>query len=326
MNTIQIDSLHNTRIVVEKKTDFILHLLAHFEVNGVASNYDADYVHMVSHLKGESTSSLQDAFKEICQESLVYLSFMPAYFSNIDSLFGGLSYLSSGSKEPISSFTEMESRCLQLLQNVYGREQLSGLVKFTEIARSEYDSFFSSYWDVNKESYRAEMKVFKNVWETEENEKILSFLRDNGIPSITVYLSEAMRRNGRGLRTDNSSVCTITRIPGGSSQVFKSCYTAVHELLHQVIDGITQSILKVDSQERSLNPENEGYSIHEQMESSVIYAQHLLMEETRRIRAGEYYSLLSEKFETEISSEAELLTHLNIPKKMKLKLDGMLAE
>lgn len=326
MDSICFNSIRNTRIIVEKKTDLILHLLAHFDINSVASNYDSGYARRINGLKGESSSFLHDEFKEIDRENLVYLSFMPAFFSNIDSLFKGLSYLSSGGKVPIGGFTEIEMRCLQFLQDIFGTEQLSCLVKFTEMARSEYDNFFSSYWDENKESYTAELQLFKKIWETEENEEILSFLRENEIPSITVYLSEAMRKNGRGTRTDDSSVCTIARIPSSSSQVFESYYTAVHELLHQVIDGITQRILKVNSQERSLNPDDEGYSIHEQIENSVIYAQHLLMKETRRIRAKEYYSFLSEIVDTEIQNEAEFLTHFKICEEMKHKLDRMLAK
>ncbi len=326
MDTICFDSIRNTRIIVEKKTDLILHLLAHFDINSVASNYDSGYVRRISGLKGESTSYLHEEFKEIDQDNLVYLSFMPAFFSSIDSLFKGLSCLSSGGKVPISGFTEIEIRCLQFLQNMFGTEQLGCLVKFTEMVRSEYDTFFSSYWDENKESYTAELQIFNRIWETEENEEILTFLRENGIPSITVYLSEAMRKNGRGTRTDDSSVCTIARIPGSSSEVFESYYTAVHELLHQVIDGVTESTLNVNSQERSLNPDEEGYSIHEQIENSVIYAQHLLMKETRRIRAKEYYLFLSEIVDTEIRNEADFLTHFKICEEMKHKLDGMLAK
>lgn len=301
-------------------------MLAHYNINNVASNFDTDYVKYISDLKDENTSYLQEELKEIDDENLVYLSFMPAFFNTIDSLFKGLAYLSEPCNVTITGFTEIEAQCLQLLQNVYGNNELCGLVKFTEIAKSEYDRFYSSYWDSKKESYAREMQLFRKIWETEENGKILTFLRAKGIPSITVYLSEGMRRNGRGMRTDDSSVCTISRIPNSSSQVLESYYIAVHELLHQVIDSITQSILKIDSQQRSLNPDDEEYNIHEQIENSVIYTQHLLMGVTRKIRAREYYALVSEITDTEIINEAEFLAHFKICKEMKHKLESMIVQ
>ena len=325
MNTIFCESLHNTRIIAEKKTDIILHVLAHYEINCVASNFDEPYVKHITDLKGENASSLQEKLKGIKEESLVYLSFMPAFFSSIDSLFKGLAYLSSSGDIATTGFSEMEIHCLQLLQNIFTDNKLSGLIKFSQIAKSEYDNFFSSYWDNNKGSYRIKLQMFKKIWETEENGKILSFLRAEGIPSITVYLSEAMRRNGRGMRTDDSCVCTIARIPDSSAQIFESYYIAVHELLHQVIDGITQSILKINFQQRSLNPDDEGYNIHEQIENSVIYAQHLLMGMTRKIRAKEYYSLVSKIADTAIGNEAEFSAHFMICKEMKHKLESMIV-
>ena len=301
-----------------------MHVLAHYEINSVASNFDKHYVKHISDLKGENASSLKEELKEINEENLVYLSFMPAFFSSIDSLFKGLSFLSSSSNIPMTGFTEMEIHCLQLLRNMFTDNTLYGLIKFSEIAKSEYDTFFSSYWDHNEELYRKEIQRFKQIWETEENEKILTFLRSKGIPSIDVYLSEAMRRNGRGMRTDDSTVCTIARIPNNNTQVFKSYYIAVHELLHQVIDGITQSILKIDSQQRSLNPDDEGYNIHEQIESSVITAQHLLMGYTREMRTEEYYALVSEIGNAEINNEVDFLAHFSICKEMKHELEKMI--
>lgn len=323
MNAICFDSLLNTRIISEKKTDILLHVLAHYDINSVASNFDKHYVQHISDLKAENVSSLQEKLKEINEENLVYLSFMPAFFSSIDSLFKGLSYLSSGSKAMIG-FTEMEIHGLQLLQNMFTDNMLCGLIKFSEIAESEYDTFFSSYWDNNEESYRKEMQRFVQIWETEENKKILTFLRSKGIPSINVYLSEAMRRNGRGTRTDDSTVCAIARIPSSNTQVFKSYYIAVHELLHQVIDGITQNILKIDSQQRSLNPDDEAYNIHEQIENSVITAQHLLMGYTRKMQSEEYYVLVSEIGNAEINNEVDFYANFSLCKEMKHKLESMI--
>ena len=324
MNAICLDSLLNTRIIAEKKTDILLHLLAHYDINSVASNFDKHYVQHISDLKGEKSSSLQEKLKEINEENLVYLSFMPAFFSSIDSLFKGLSYLSSSGNIAMTGFTETEIHGLQLLQNMFTDKMLCGLIKFSEIAESEYDTFFSSYWDNNEESYRKEMQRFVQIWETEENIKILTFLRSKGIPSIDVYLSEAMRRNGRGTRTDDSTVCAIARIPSSNTQVFKSYYIAVHELLHQVIDGVTQNILKIDSQQRSLNPDDEAYNIHEQIENSVITAQHLLMGYTRKMQSEEYYALVSEIGNAEINNEVDFYANFSLCKEMKQKLESMI--
>ncbi len=68
MDAIFFDSIRDTRIIVEKKTDLILHLLAHYEVNSVASNYDAGYVRRMTDLKRENSPCLHDEFKEIDQE------------------------------------------------------------------------------------------------------------------------------------------------------------------------------------------------------------------------------------------------------------------
>lgn len=251
---------------------------------------------------------------------------MPAFFSSIDSLFKGLSCLSSSGNKTSDNFSEIEIHCLQMLQNIFTDKKLCGLIKFSEIAKTEFDNFFSTYWDDKKESYRQEIQIFKEVWETEENGIILTFLRVHGIPSITVYLSEAMRRAGRGMRTDNSSVCTIAKIPHSSNQAFESYYTAVHELLHQVVDGITQSTLQIDPQQRSLNPDEKGYNIHKQIENSVIYAQHLLMGTTREKQSNEYYACVSRIGDTEINNEAEFLARFKICKEMKHKLEKLIIK
>ena len=324
MNAICLDSLLNTRIITEKKTDILLHVFAHYDIDSVASNFDKHYVQHISDLKGENASSLQEKLKEINEENLVYLSFMPAFFSSIDSLFKGLSYLSSGSKA-MTGFTEMEIHGLQLIQNMFTDKMRFALTIFSEIAKSEYDTFFSSYWDNNEESYKKKMQMFMQTWENEENKKILTFLRSKGIPSIDVYLSEAMRRNGRGTRTDDSTVCTIAKIPNSNTQIFKSYYIAVHELLHQVIDGITQNILKIDLQQRSLNPDDEAYNIHEQFENSVITAQHLLMGYTREMQSEEYYAVVSEIGNAEINNEVDFYANFTLCKEMKHKLESMIT-
>ena len=324
MDAIYLDSLHNTTIITEKKTDVLLHLLAHYDINNVASNFDKDYVKYISNIKNENTSSLQKELKENDDENLDYLSFMPAFFNSIDSLFKGLAFLSQPSKVTLTGFTETEVQCLQLLQNVYANSYLLGLVKFTEIVKSEYERFYSSYWDSKKESYAREMLLFRKIWETEENDKILAFLRTHGVPAITVYLSEGMRRNGRGIRTNDSSVCSITRMPTINDEVFESYYIAVHELLHQVIDGITQSILEIDSQQRSLNPDDDGYNIHEQIENSVIFAQHLLMGTKRKIRTKEYYALVSEIGNTDIKNKSDFLAHFRLDGKIQCKLESII--
>ncbi len=326
MDTISLDSTHNTRIVTEKKTDLILHLLTHYDINNVASNFDMDYVKYISDLKGEKSSSLHEVLKEIDDENLVYLSFMPAFFNNIDSLFRGLGYLSVPNEVMLNSFTETEDQCLQLLKNVYGNNDLGGLVKFSEIAKFEFEQFYSSYWESRRKDYLREINKFRKLWESDENDIVLAFLRTQGLPAITVYLSEGMRKNGRGMRTNDSSVCTITKMPVNDNEVFVSYYIAVHELLHQVIDGVTQSILKIDCQQRSLNPDDEGYNIHEQIENSVILAQHLLMEKTVKNRTKEYYALVSEIAGIDINSESEFMTHFIVDDRMRMKLESMIFQ
>ena len=326
MNTICLDSTHNTKIVTEKKTDIILHLLAHLEFNNVASNYDIDYVKYISDLKGERSSSLYENLKDIDDENIVYLSFMPAFFDTVDSLFQGLDYLCAPNGERMNGFTETESRCLQLLQNVYGNSDLAGLLEFSEIAKSEYDQFYSSYWESRREEYLREIIQFKNMWESEDNDIVLTFLRKQGLPFISVYLSEGMRRNGRGMRTSDSSVSVIAGIPVSKNEVFVSYYIAVHELLHQVIDGITQSILKIDGQQRSLNPDDEEYNIHEQIENSVILAQHLLMGKTVNNRTNEYYELVSGIAGMDISNESEFMTRFRVDARIRNKLESIINQ
>ncbi len=326
LNAICLDSTHNTRILAEKKTDILLHLLAHFEINNVASNYDIDYVKYISDLKGEKSSSLHKVLKEIDAENLVYLSFMPAFFNNIDSLFRGLDYLSAPNEVKINSFPEMEAQCLQLLQNVYGNNDLGGLVKFSEIAKFEYEQFYSSYWESRRKDYLRGINEFKKLWESDENDLVLAFLRTQGLPAITIYLSEGMRKNGRGLRINDSSVCTIAKMPVNDNEVFVSYYIAVHELLHQVIDGVTQSILKIDGQQRSLNPDDEGYNIHEQIENSVILAQHLLMGNTVKNRTKEYYTLVSEIADMDINNESEFMTHFKVDDRIRKKLKSLVIQ
>ena len=326
MNTISLESTHNTRIVTEKKTDILLHLLAHMEMDNVASNYDSDYVKYISDLKSESLSSLYENLKEIDNANLAFLSFMPAFFNTIDSLLRGLSYLCAPNIEMINGFTESESRCLQLLQNVYGNDDLCGLVRFSEIVKSEYDQFYSSYWDSGRENYLKGINQFMNIWESEENDIVLAFLRAPGLPAIIVYLSEGMRKNGRGIRTSDSSVSTIAKMPANENEVFVSYYIAVHELLHQVIDSITQNILQIDGQQRSLNPDDDEYSIHEQIENSVIIAQHLLMGKTVNSRTNEYYSLVSEIAGVGISNESEFMTHFRVDARIRNKLESIINQ
>lgn len=296
------------------------------DINNVASNYDIDYVKYISDLKGERPSSLYRHLKEIEDEKLVYLSFMPAFFNTVDSLFQGLSYLCEPNREMINGFTETESRCLQLLQNVYSNKDLTGLLRFSEIVKSEYDQFYSLYWESRREDYLREINQFKKTWESEDNDKVLAFLRKQGLPSISVYLSEGMRRNGRGTRTSDSSVSTIARIPFSKKEVFISYYIAVHELLHQVIDGITQSILKIDGQQRSLNPDDEEYNIHEQIENSVILGQHLLMGKTVNNRTNEYYELVSEIAGMDISNESEFMTRFRVDSRIRNKLESIINQ
>lgn len=326
LNAISLDSAHNTRIVTEKKTDIILHLLAHIEINNVASNYDTDYVRYISDLKGERSSSLQEDLKEIDDENLIYLSFMPAFFNTVDSLFRGLRYLCAPNIETINGFTETESRCFQLLQNVYSDKDLTGLLKFSEIVKLEYDQFFSSYWESRRDDYLREMNQFKTIWESEDNDVVLAFLKNQGLSSISIYLSEGMRINGRGIRTSDSSVSAIAKIPVSKKEVFVSYYIAVHELLHQVIDGITQSILRIDNQQRSLNPDDEEYTIHEQIENSVIFAQHMLMGKTMKSRTNEYYALVSEIAGSDIGNEFEFMTHFRVDARIRNKLESIINQ
>ncbi len=264
MDAICLDSTHNTRIVTEKKTDILLHLLTHYDINNVASN-------------------------EVMK----------------------------------NDFEGTEARCLQLLQNAYGNNDLGGLVKFSEIAKFEFEQFYSSYWESRRKDYLREINKFKKLWESDENELVLAFLRTQGLLAITVYLSEGMRKNGRGMRTNDSSVCTIAKMPVDDKEVFVSYYIAVHELLHQVIDGVTQSILKIDGQQRSLNPDDEGYNIHEQIENSVILAQHLLMRKTLKNRTKEYYALVSDIAGMDIGNESEFMTHFKVDDRIRIKLESI---
>ncbi len=323
MDSLIGKSIRNTTIITEKKTDIMLHLLAHYDIGNAASNFDAEYVKSIAVLKSEKKSSLQQKLLEINDENLVYLSFMPAFFTKVDSLFRGLACLASKSEPLEADFTEMEIRCIQFLQNLCGGDT-HGIAKFAEITEFEYDHFYSSHWNSRTTDYRKGIELFKEMWESKENDTILAFLRAHGLPAITVYLSEGMRRNGRGTRTDDSSTCTVTGMPVNHHGVFMSYYIAVHELVHQIVDGITQSILKFDPQQRSLSQNDKGYSIHEQMENSVIYTQHLLMRNTIKTRTEDYYAVVSALSDVSISNESEFMVHFQVDNRIREKLESMI--
>lgn len=322
MNLICLDSIHDTKILTEKKTDVLLHVLAHIDINSVASNYDSDYEKYISDLKGERSSSLYESLKGIDDDNLVFLSFMPAFFTTIDSMFRGLEYLSIPDNKMRNGFTETESRCLNFLQDIYRNTNTTGLLKFTETAKSEYDLFYSEYWESRSEEYLRMINLFKEIWESEDNHRILSFLRNQGLPSISIYLSEGMRKHGRGMRS--SSACALAKMPDNSKEVFESYYIAIHELLHQVVDGITQSILEIDGQQRSLNPDDDEYSIHEQFENSVILAQHLLMQKSEYNWTKEYFTYVSKILEADIKNDSEFLSFLKVDARIKNKLESII--
>lgn len=321
MNLICLDSIHDTKILTEKKTDIFLHILAHIDINSVASNYDSDYVKYISDLKGEKPSSLYESLKGIDDDNLVFLSFMPAFFTTIDSMFRGLRYLSTPGNKMKNGFAETESMCLLFLQDIYRNTNTTGLLKFAETAKSEYDLFYSEYWESRSEEYLRMINQFKEIWESEDNCRILSFLRNQGLPSISIYLSEGMRKNGRGMRS--SSACALAKMPENSKEVFESYYIAIHELLHQVVDGITQSILEIDGQRRSLNPKDDEYSIHEQFENSVILAQHLLMRKSAYNWTKEYFTFVSKIFEADIKNDSEFYSFLKVDARIKKKLESI---
>lgn len=320
MNLICLDSVHDTKILTEKKTDVLLHILAHIDINSVASNYDSNYVKYIFDLKGEKSSSLYESLKGIDDDNLVYLSFMPAFFTTIDSMFRGLRYLITPGDKMRNGFTETESRCLHFLQDIYRNTNTAGLLKFAETAKSECDLFYSEYWESRSEEYLRMINLFKEIWESEDNDRILSFLRDRGLPSINIYLSEGMRKNGRGMR--NSSVCALAKMPDSSEEVFESYYIAIHELLHQVVDGITRSILEID--ERSLNPDDDEYGIHEQFENSVILAQHLLMQRSANNWTKEYFAFVSKISETDIKNDSEFFSFFKVDARIKNQLESIM--
>ncbi|MCD4846615.1 MAG: hypothetical protein K8R76_00315, partial [Candidatus Aegiribacteria sp.] len=73
-------------------------------------------------------------------------------------------------------------------------------------------------------------------------------------------------------------------------------------------------------------PDDEEYNIHEQIENSVILAQHLLMGKTVNNRTNEYYELVSEIAGMDISNESEFVTHFRVDVRIRNKLESMINQ
>ena len=319
MERIVEKSKYQTKLIVDKNVDFFLHIFSHLNVKSVASNYDEIYIQKITKIKCESNSTLLTKLNDIINENFVYLSFMPVYWKSSESIFSALDYLVTGNKELIKNFSQIQKYLLQHLQSfINTKKDKSDLLLFNKILISEFNGFYSNYWDLHKQNFAEKLSLFKKTWESKENSLTIDFFKKQKKDEFKIYLSECMLKNGRGMQINNTSVNAITKLPENKDEVFYSYLISIHEMLHQVIDNLTKSVLEIDYNQRSLNTDDERFKVHMAFENSVIYTQFLLAKKTSPEFLMKFLS------EMKISNSEEFIKKINFNNKMKEKLDYLI--
>lgn len=268
---VSVGHAGSTRIETNEAVDRTLQVFAHLDVgDSPASNFDAEYV---SHIGSEITKQHEELARYVRQfENLQLLTIIPAYFSAADHLVWTLQTALDGQAARLNKLPPEEQSAAQGLQPFLSQLPSEALELFTQLLA---DTMVS---DTLAEQKR--LSWLEEFWSQEGKKAISSFFAANGFDRFWITASPAMRRNGRGFPgVLPRQAAAITLLPESRATVFFSYSLAVHEMIHQVTDGVVFSVLELQPEDRSTDPRNTaGMEVHILLENAVILTQYWLME------------------------------------------------
>lgn len=319
----------NSQIEVYQPLDLVLHMFAHLEAKGSpASLYDPEYIRWIQDQKQEFGEEPIDLIEELAlfqqhleeDMDLFKLNFFPIYYGSTKHMIYGLQYVETGSKLS-KSMSEMEKHLARYMRDSFSKEQREVVGDFAEVALNEYESFYQDYWEGQEERYREGMERFKAVWASDGYEVIEEFFAHYGKKKIHIYLSEGLRRNGRGFGSSEPNLIqSAAKLPETAEEAYYSYTIALHEMIHQISDPIVTQMSNFNPNQRSIDPSNqEGIQLHHMLEMGVVYAQYWLMQEISPEMEQIYLGLVSD-FLYPVSTQQEFEEAIDLPDELKVAL------
>lgn len=324
MNGIISQNNRETTVRISENVDLLLHLLAHIETGNVASNYDQDYIQLINQEKSPNASFLEKDLEKIAKGSYAYISFLPVYFPDICSIYKILEYVSTQNSQLISEFNEQERCLIEYLNKNFDQADRASLADFISLCKSEYSSFYESYWERKTPDFKMGIDLFYEQWDLEENKVIIDFFKSQQKNRFLVYLSQAMRNNGRGLSFDTDTVSAISRLPESEKDLYYSYFIAIHEMIHQVTDPMVMRVLNIGYEQRSLNQEEDGFNIHIEFEKAVFYVHYKLSSKQGVKLQSLYFNQISKYSVDNIASEENLLKCYPLNLDLRLALNKII--
>ncbi len=287
-------SATTTGIDTRQALNISLHVFAHLDVGpNPASNYDPDYVHRA----GSQVTASHRELAQFVQEfpDLNLLTVIPVYFTEVDHFLKTLRVALNPEENQLDTLPLSEAAAAQGLQPFLSRLPKRALQLFVELAASTQTALAeleATVW-ARQQSRREWLQDF---WDHEGEKAISSFFAANGFYDFWITASPAMRNNGRGFPgLFPGQAAAVTLLPESAEAVFFSYSLAVHEMIHQVTDSVVYSVLQVQPEDRSIDPNDSlGMGIHIQLENAVILTQYWIMKAHDPAWAEDYLLFMSD--------------------------------
>lgn len=311
---------------LSEPVDLTLHVLAHMNTGTAADNYDAAYIAQLQSQRptGEVEVLLGrlEAFAPAFRQdmSLWLLSVLPIYYESVDSFLAGLGFLGTSQPEYLQDLTLVERNVSQGVQPMLARHDK--LVQgFRELLLEEHQRFYAAYWLEAQPRLRAQKDAFTTFLTEEGYPAVQDAFEAAGLDKVIIYLSEGMRRNGRGFSyLQPTHVGAIVPLQG---EVLPSYFTAVHEITHAITDPLVAGVMGVDPNRRSLDPHHPGYQTHLLIEKAVIIANYWMFASRGRDWTEAYLEhFVGRVAGVIVHSESEFLSAFRVPE----PLAGLLRE
>ncbi len=287
-------------VVAEPAVDLSKHVLAHVDAGSVLHcNYDGSYVAAMEQRRREANREGPlavdlDPFAEALQrhEGLWNLSTAAAFFSDPEVYLGVLEYW-SGERGPVDGLDPMQEQAAEGMAQAFAEVPQGAIHSFAEAARTEYESFYGQYWEDTAPERRSQKELFWELWNDSDREDLERFFQNRGLRRAKIYLSEAMRRGGRGfMDAEPGRMGGIVPLPE-TENAFPSYAAAVRELLHAVIDPLVADAADAPPGDRVEDPET-GETLDRQqvLRNAVIVFQYWLLENISDDKGSQYLQLM----------------------------------
>lgn len=327
----------NSKIEVFQPLDLVSHIFAHIEGKGSpASLYDPQYIGWIQEKKqesGEETIDLKTelvSFQKKLESNMILflLNFFPVYYESTEDMISGLKYVETGNKfSNYMFFSVKEKHLARYMRDLFKEEeQRSAVGNFAEITLNEYETFYQDYWGEQKERYQDGMELFKEVWISQGYEVIEEFFAYYGKTKIHIYLSEGIRRNGRGFQSsDKKLIQSAVKLPETIEEADYSYMVSLHEMIHQISNPVVSKLINFEPNKESIDPSNqEGIKIHNMLEMGVVYTQYWLMQGISLKKEQLYLEFVSEIL-SPVSNQQEFEQAVDLSEELKAMLKELVT-